>query len=77
MGSQRRKDPAVGRVDKPRLIELMGGATAQFSLQGRMAREYDFMEQIFDLAAPEQFVTSQLAELVGGLRRPEKAEEQE
>jgi hypothetical protein len=28
------------------------------------------MEQIFDLPLPEQFLTSRLAELVGGFRGP-------
>jgi hypothetical protein len=41
-----------------------------------MAREYEIMEQIFELPAPEQFLTSRLAELVGGLRKSEKAEDQ-
>jgi hypothetical protein len=41
-----------------------------------MAREYDITERIFDLPMPEQFVISRLAELVGGLRKSEKAEEQ-
>jgi hypothetical protein len=41
---------------------------------GRMAREYDVMERIFELPVPQQFVTSRLAELVGGLRAAEEAE---
>lgn len=40
----------------------------------RMAREYDLMERVFGLPVPEQFLTSQLAELVGGLRASEEAE---
>jgi hypothetical protein len=44
--------------------------------ESRMAHEYEIMEQIFELPAPEQFLTSRLAELVGGLRKSEKAEEQ-
>jgi hypothetical protein len=40
----------------------------------RMAREYDLMERIFELPVPEQFMTSRLAELVGGLRASEEAE---
>ena len=40
----------------------------------RMAREYDLMERIFELPVPEQFMTSRLAELVGGLRAAEEAE---
>jgi hypothetical protein len=41
---------------------------------GRMAREYDIMERIFDLPVAEQFLTSRLAELVAALRRAEEAE---
>ena len=44
--------------------------------ESRMAREYEIMEQIFELPAPEQFAISRLAELVGGLRKSEKAEDQ-
>ena len=44
--------------------------------ESRMAREHEIMEQIFELPAPEQFLTSRLAELVGGLRKSEKAEDQ-
>jgi len=40
----------------------------------RTAREYDIMERIFELPVPEQFRTSRLAELVGGLRASEEAE---
>ena len=40
----------------------------------RMAREYDLMERIFELPVPQQFLTSRLAELVGGLRVAEEAE---
>lgn len=40
----------------------------------RMAREYDVMERIFELPVPEQFLTSQLAELVAALRRADEAE---
>jgi hypothetical protein len=42
--------------------------------EGRMAREYDIMERIFELPMPEQFLVSRLAELVAGLRRSEEAE---
>ncbi|HJQ27697.1 MAG TPA: hypothetical protein VJ827_00020 [Rubrobacter sp.] len=42
--------------------------------QSRMAREYDIIERIFELPVPEQFLTSRLAELVGGLRAAEEAE---
>jgi hypothetical protein len=44
--------------------------------ESRMTREFDITERIFDLPMPEQFVISRLAELVGGLRRSEIAEEQ-
>jgi hypothetical protein len=40
----------------------------------RMAREYDIMERIFELPLPQQFITSRLAELVGGLRAAEEAD---
>jgi len=40
----------------------------------RMASEYDIMERIFELPLPQQFITSRLAELVGGLRAAEEAE---
>jgi hypothetical protein len=40
----------------------------------RMAREYDLMEWIFELPVPQQFLTSRLAELVGGLRAAEETE---
>jgi len=36
-----------------------------------MAREYEIMEQIFELPAPEQFAISRLVELVDGLRKAE------
>jgi hypothetical protein len=41
---------------------------------GRMAREYDIMERIFELPVSQQFIASRLAELVGGLRAAEEAE---
>ncbi len=44
--------------------------------ESRMARKYDLTERVFDLPSPEQFVIGRLAELVGGLRTSEKAEEQ-
>jgi hypothetical protein len=44
--------------------------------ESRMAREYEIVEQIFELPAPEQFAISRLAELVDGLRKSEKAEDQ-
>ena len=43
--------------------------------ESRMAREYEIMEQIFELPAPEQFAISRLAELVDGLRKSEKVED--
>ena len=42
--------------------------------EGRMGREYDIMEQIFELPIPEQFLVSRLAELVIALRRSEEME---
>jgi hypothetical protein len=42
--------------------------------EGRMAREYEIMERIFELPVPQQFVTSRLAELVAALRRSEETE---
>ena len=42
--------------------------------EGRMAREYDIMERIFELPMPEQFLVSRLAELVTALRRSEEME---
>ncbi len=42
--------------------------------ESRMAGEYEIMERIFELPVHEQFLTSQLAELVGGLRAAEEAE---
>ncbi len=44
--------------------------------ESRMAREYEIVKQIFELPAPEQFAISRLAELVDGLRKSEKAEDQ-
>ena len=44
--------------------------------ESRMACEYEIVEQIFELPAPEQFAISRLAELVDGLRKSEKAEHQ-
>ena len=40
----------------------------------RTAAEYEIMECIFELPMAEQFATSRLAELVGGLRAAEEAE---
>jgi hypothetical protein len=39
-----------------------------------MDREYDIMERIFELPVPQQFITSRLVQLVGGLRAAEEAE---
>ena len=44
--------------------------------ESRMAREYEITEQIFELPAPEQFAISRPAELVDGLGKSEKAEDQ-
>jgi hypothetical protein len=57
-------------------LEFLREAIPDPEEQSRMAREYDLTERIFDLPMPEQFVISRLAELVGGLRKSEKAEEQ-
>ena len=43
--------------------------------ESRMAREYEIIEQIFELPAPEQSAISRLAELVDGLHKSEKAED--
>jgi hypothetical protein len=42
--------------------------------QGRMAVEYEIMERIFEMPMEEQYATSRLAELVGGLRAAEEAQ---
>jgi hypothetical protein len=42
--------------------------------EGRMAREYEIMERIFELPMPQQVLVSRLAELVTALRRSEEAE---
>jgi hypothetical protein len=57
-------------------LEFLREAIPDPEEESRMAREYDITERIFDLPMPEQFVISRLAELVGGLRTSEKAEEQ-
>jgi hypothetical protein len=55
-------------------LEFLREAIPDPEEQSRMAREYDIMERIFELPVQEQFLTSQLAELVGALRRAEEAE---
>jgi len=57
-------------------MEFLREAIPNPADESRMAREYEITEQIFELPAPEQFAISQLAELVGGLRKSEKAEDQ-
>ena len=57
-------------------LEFLREAIPDPEEQSRMAREYDIMERIFELPVQEQFLTSQLAELVGALRRAEEAEHQ-
>jgi hypothetical protein len=56
-------------------MEFLRESSPNSADESRMAREYEIMEQIFELPAPEQFAISRLAELVGGLRKSEKAEE--
>lgn len=55
-------------------LEFLRNSIPDPEEQSRMAREYDIMERIFELPVPEQFLTSQLAELVAALRRAEEAE---
>ncbi len=55
-------------------LEVTRESIPDLADEGRMAREYEIMERIFDLPVPEQFVTSRLAELVTALRRSEEAE---
>jgi hypothetical protein len=43
-------------------------------LESRMAREYEIIERIFELPAPEQIIISRLAELLIGLRKSDEAE---
>lgn len=55
-------------------LELIRESVPDPADEGRMAREYDVMEQIFELPMAEQFVTGRLAEMVAALRRSEEAE---
>ena len=57
-------------------MEFLRESTPDPEDESRMAREYEIMEQIFELPASEQLVTSRIAELVGGLRKSEKVEDQ-
>lgn len=54
-------------------LELLRETFADPAHQSRMAGEYEIMERIFELPMAEQFATSRLAELVGGLRAAEEA----
>jgi hypothetical protein len=55
-------------------LELLRESVPDPADESWMAGEYEIMERIFELPMHEQFVTSQLAELVGGLRAAEEAE---
>ena len=55
-------------------LELLRESVPDPADESRMAAEYEIMERIFELPMQEQFLTSQLAELVGGLRGAEEAE---
>ena len=52
-------------------LEVTRESIPDLADEGRMAREYEIIERIFDLPVPEQFVTSRLAKLVTALRRSE------
>jgi hypothetical protein len=45
-------------------------------LETRMSREYEIVEQIFELPASEQIATTRLVEMLRGLRASEAAENQ-
>jgi hypothetical protein len=53
-------------------LELLRETVPDPADQSRMASEYEIMERIFELPMAEQFATSRLAELVGGLRAAEE-----
>jgi hypothetical protein len=53
-------------------LELLRESVPDPADESRMAGEYEIMERIFELPVHEQFITSQLAELVGGLRAAEE-----
>jgi hypothetical protein len=55
-------------------LELLRESVPDPADESRMAAEYEIMERIFELPMHEQFLTSQLAELVGGLRAAEEAQ---
>jgi hypothetical protein len=55
-------------------LELLRESIADPADERRMAGEYEIMERIFELPMAEQFATSRLAELVGGLRAAEEAQ---
>ena len=55
-------------------LELLRESVPDPADESRMAGEYEIMERIFELPMHEQFLTSQLAVLVGGLREAEEAE---
>lgn len=57
-------------------MEFLRESISNPANESRMAREYEITEQIFELPVTEQFAISRLAELVGGLRKSEKAEDQ-
>jgi hypothetical protein len=54
-------------------LELLKESVPDPAEPGRMAGEYEVMERIFRLPMAEQFATSRLAELLGGLRAAEEA----
>jgi hypothetical protein len=54
-------------------LELLRESVPGPAESGRMAGEYEVMERIFRLPMAEQFATSRLAELLGGLRAAEEA----
>jgi hypothetical protein len=55
-------------------LEFLKGSIPDPEEPRRMALEYDIMERTFELPVPQQFLTSRLAELVGGLRAAEEVE---
>jgi hypothetical protein len=54
-------------------LELLKESEPDPAEHERMAGEYEVMERIFRLPMAEQFATSRLAELLGGLRAAEEA----
>jgi hypothetical protein len=55
-------------------LELLRESIPHHADERRMAGEFEIMERIFELPMAEQFATSRLAELVGGLRMAEEAQ---